>query len=670
MCINACNIWLVYGKILTVAQKINLGQIFMIKNKRTIIRFGVYFLVFGIFIAATFFSLQVFSAFAGPTDFFRGWIWNDHIGWISMNCVDPGTCPSYDYGVDMDLATGDITGYGWSENGGWVCFGSTCAGVTPEGGGGYAGYSSSTGEMGGWAKMVWGNMPNDGWISLNCANMGLCGLSNYKVTIDTTDNTDVEGWAWNANDLGGAKAGIGWFDFSQVLGTKEFMCDDLVDNDGDGDIDCSDPDCPCLTEKDEVPCTDLIDNDGDGLIDCADNLPDLANSCWHHDPYCPTNEALAWYWDAILGWYQPGGAITCHDGIDNDWDSLVNGAYDANPLTGRDCFDADCAPFCLAEPEICDDGFDNDWDGDVDCADDECAPGCPGLCEFDDSACVGIGEVCYVDPISGAEYYCIAKPWLETQLGNVYSQLGISGPAAPEGEFNATYCVLSTGGIANFTSERDCYLTPGDMFGFPSKLNKYTNILGNVDINGIINGLYGEVVLVDDASDIPTNLNGKIYYSPDNDLDFELGTLTFQNGVGNQSGAGLIIVRGDITFDSDTAYDPGTISKIKNLASVGWIAFYDPISDHGGHIYIGRDVDNLVGAFYGEHEVITMDTDEPLIVHGLMISRSFDFGRTYSSGVQGAERIIFDGRALTNPPPGMEDLTKSLPAISDIVPGL
>lgn len=624
-------------------------------------------MILGAFFIATFFN----SAQAGPADFFRGWAWNDHIGWISMNCVDPGTCAEVNYGVDMDTVTGDINGYGWSETAGWVCFGSSCPGVTPEGGPGYAGYSSSTGEMGGWARMEWESMPNRGWISLNCENVGVCGLSNYQVTIDAFDNTDVGGWAWNANDLVGDVVGLGWFDFSQVIGTKEFMCEDTFDNDGDGLSDCTDLDCPCDTEKEELACTDTIDNDGDARVDCADNLPDLENSCWHHDPYCPTNEALAWYWDAILGWYQPGGEITCHDGSDNDWDGLANGVYDTNPLTGRDCFDADCAPFCLLEPELCSDDFDNDWDGLIDCLDDECVGTCTGVCDPDHCSgapCDDVGVACpetYGDPPQAC--MCVARPWLETALGNVYSELGISGPAAPEGEFNATYCVLSTGGIANFTSEEDCYLSAGDLFNFPSQLNKYTNILGNIDIKGITNGLYGDVVIIDDASDIPAFLNGKIYYSPNNDINFDMATLVFQNGVGNNSGAGLIIVRGDITFNSDTEYSPATISKIRNLASVGWISFKNPASGHGGHIYIDGNTNELAGAFYAEEQIQTRADDDQLIVNGLMISKDFDFGRTYSSPSQGAERIIFDGRALANPPPGMEDLTRSLPAISDIV---
>lgn len=43
-------------------------------------------------------------------------------------------------------------------------------------------------------------------------------------------------------------------------------CDDGVDNDGDGLVDCVDPDC-CGPE---TRCSDGVDDDGDGLVDCAD----------------------------------------------------------------------------------------------------------------------------------------------------------------------------------------------------------------------------------------------------------------------------------------------------------------------------------------------------------------------------------------------------------------
>ncbi|MDD4995426.1 MAG: hypothetical protein PHW53_03130 [Patescibacteria group bacterium] len=633
----------------------------MTEKRRTIIEFGFVFLVFAFLI---FIGPQ--ASRAAADDFFRGWIWNDHIGWISMNCADTGTCAAVDYGVDMDLSNGNITGYAWSENAGWICFGSTCAGVTPQGGGSYAGYASSTGEIGGWAKMEWLNMPSEGWISLNCANPAVCGASNYKTTISTFDNTDVGGWAWNGNGAGANQTGLGWFDFSRVIGTKEFMCQDLLDNDADGLIDCADPDCPCALEMNEPLCTDGIDNDGDVLVDCLDNQPNLANSCWHHDPYCPTNEALAWLWDGS-SWVQPGGSVTCHDGSDNDYDGVVNGAYDQSPLTGRDCFDADCAPFCTEEPENCADGFDNNWNGLTDCDDPICAGTCSGFCEFNDSPCDEIGAVCYEDPETHQKYYCKARPWLETKYGQVYGQLGVEGPAAPEGMSNATFCVIAaTGGIANFTSEQSCYISPEDVFGFPSQLNKYTNILGNLDIAGIISGLYGDVVPMT-SNIIPPVLNGKIYYWADGDLNIQ-SAIQIADAIGNGSGAGLIIVRGDIRFDYDVIYGTSNISKLKQLASIGWIALRDPVSGLGGNIYIGNDVNNLVGAFYAEEMVQTDAGNVPLLVNGLMISKKFDFNRVFSSGAQGAERIIFDGRALTNPPPGMEDLTRSLPSIQEVVP--
>lgn len=51
------------------------------------------------------------------------------------------------------------------------------------------------------------------------------------------------------------------------------LCEDGVDNDGDGHIDCNDADClglsPCA-ENTAASCNDGIDNDGDGFTDCND----------------------------------------------------------------------------------------------------------------------------------------------------------------------------------------------------------------------------------------------------------------------------------------------------------------------------------------------------------------------------------------------------------------
>ena len=57
-------------------------------------------------------------------------------------------------------------------------------------------------------------------------------------------------------------------------GTDPEICDDGVDNDGDGQVDCEDGDCTnaqnCQPPTEDEICDDGIDNDGDGKVDCAD----------------------------------------------------------------------------------------------------------------------------------------------------------------------------------------------------------------------------------------------------------------------------------------------------------------------------------------------------------------------------------------------------------------
>ena len=93
------------------------------------------------------------------------------------------------------------------------------------------------------------------------------------------------------------------------------VCDDGIDNDGDGATDCADSDCssdPACTTPDPEVCDDGTDNDGDGDTDCADS--DCSS-----DPACATPDPEV-----------------CGDGIDNDDDGAT------------DCDDIDCSsdPSC------------------------------------------------------------------------------------------------------------------------------------------------------------------------------------------------------------------------------------------------------------------------------------------------------------------------------------
>jgi hypothetical protein len=135
-------------------------------------------------------------------------------------------------------------------------------------------------------------------------------------------------------------------------------CANKEDDDGDGLIDCGDPDCgvfgmcadtatpkPVSGENTAELCRDKADNDANGLIDCAD-----ANGCGSFQfcqPPVENNPAL------------------CLDQADNDLDGFI------------DCKDSDCKGFTVCSPTentlpLCKDGKDNDGDLLVDCRDPDC----------------------------------------------------------------------------------------------------------------------------------------------------------------------------------------------------------------------------------------------------------------------------------------------------------
>ncbi len=168
----------------------------------------------------------------------------------------------------------------------------------------------------------------------------------------------------------------------------ETNCFDGKDNDFDGAIDCADSDCAssslCGAENSDAFCADGLDNDADNLYDCAD--PDCMSSI--DVDYCGTEDTDGRCRDrldndadgkvdcddedcAASAPCNPttpeDGAITCSDGQDNDGDALI------------DCVDPDCraaaAGGCAAKEEgaLCDDLIDNDGDRKTDCADPDCA---------------------------------------------------------------------------------------------------------------------------------------------------------------------------------------------------------------------------------------------------------------------------------------------------------
>ena len=128
--------------------------------------------------------------------------------------------------------------------------------------------------------------------------------------------TDADADAYYAESNCGTGVDCNDADASVNEGAIE-VCDDGIDNDCDGKIDCSDNECDsqCNPTSPEV-CNDGIDNDGDRKTDCADR------DC-RKDPACTD------------GGGDTGGSEgkgkTCTDGQDNDGDGVI------------DCDDSDCA---------------------------------------------------------------------------------------------------------------------------------------------------------------------------------------------------------------------------------------------------------------------------------------------------------------------------------------
>ena len=599
-----------------------------------------------------------FPAAAGTDDDLRGWVWNDDVGWISMNCVSAGTCGVINYGVDL-TADNRLVGYGWSQNVGWMCFGETCGGITPEGLPAYANVDPVTHDAHGWANIL--TLGAGGWVALNCSDSNP-GCLDYAVNINR-DIGVVSGWAWNGNADG---SGLGWFDFSWAsVVTVETNCADGLDGDADGLFDCADPDCLgqpgpgggiCGEEAGLINCTDTIDNDGDGLIDCAD-----PTTCWH----VPASGCLN----------AETPLVNCFDGVDNDFDDGF-GNYDNAPLTGVDCLDTDCIgdPNCPVTETICNDEINNDMEGGTDCFDDDCDIQCTGKCETLETQSCLEDDQCPPD-INGIQN-CIETifPWIKTFFQDIYStgEIRAQNPP-PQGQVNATYCLLSAaGGVINFRSDpaggcQEVPPLPAEQVALPRASSGYANILGRLDLAGIRAGTYGPVKIINNLNEVPDILAGKIYLYEGGGEVSTAGPVIWKNGALGISGTGTIVIVGNLRLANDTSYVAAPVSAFSNLASVGWLVLNDE-SGNNGNISIDPSVNTAAGIFYAEGVVSTGAGANPLRVSGAMVARSFLLERTTIDPVNASEEVRYDGRAGINPPPGLSDITKGLPEIRSTAP--
>jgi hypothetical protein len=159
---------------------------------------------------------------AGTGENVTGFAWSSNVGWVSFNSkdcdtngngyIDTGACggtdnsstPSYNYGVNVELSSGNFSGHAWSPSVGWIDFAPTSG--FPSAPLMAAHYDTATGNVTGWAKIL--SLGDDGWIKMrkDMADGG----ADYGVSLDINTG-DFSGWAWNANNNG---SGVGWISFN------------------------------------------------------------------------------------------------------------------------------------------------------------------------------------------------------------------------------------------------------------------------------------------------------------------------------------------------------------------------------------------------------------------------------------------------------------------------
>lgn len=275
----------------------------------------------------------------------------------------------------------------------------------------------------------------------------------------------------------------------------------------------------------------------------------------------------------------------------------------------------------------------------------------------------------------------IAVPWLETKYGSIYGRGNVGSGntyVPPQGRYNASYCILAGGSIVNFSSESGCLESAYSDLGFPSSTNKYRTILGVIDFAEIIAG--AQVINSQDVdANLPNTADGGAYYfSVEGQDSFTIDApLTFFNARNlNSSGAGTVVINGDLHINSNMFYESNPVSgKIENLASLAWIVKGDVIVDPGVGNIVGNFIvlgkDGIVcpqagcGKFRSGND---LGNARQLAVKGLIMAKQIDFERYFKANGEPAEQIIYDGRVMVNTPPGLEDVAKGLPVWREALP--
>lgn len=300
---------------------------------------------------------------------------------------------------------------------------------------------------------------------------------------------------------------------------------------------------------------------------------------------------------------------------------------------------------------------------------------------------VGLGWIDFSSSGLGSNLINDGAGYVSTESGDVFvgGDISNSSRTISPTQYQSTYLILADGTITNFNSSSGS-VYEDNAYGsieVPDGDNLYTSTIGEIDLDKITtivtgseniygdtvstttsvptgaNILDGEVLIIDDGSGNPVGQSHTLSE-----------TLTLSNGTAptpgiNFDGSGTIIVNGDLIIDGNVFYGNTALSDIRNLASVAWVI--------RGDLTIKGDVGHIAGNFFvigngtaGSTGTITTEPAErvQLVVYGLMMAHTYNFQRIYEGTAtkdEAAELIIYDGRIITNTPPGLQDMVSVLP---------
>ncbi|HNS34337.1 MAG TPA: hypothetical protein PKG83_03940 [bacterium] len=545
-----------------------------------------------------------------------GWLWTETFGWISLNsdnCVGNSLC--FGSGVDYKAiinSSDQISGYGWSEHVGWICFGVNCSGTTPDSGASFA-QMDSNGRISGWAKVL--SLDDDGWIDLGRGS-SISGASwSGEQCYDCQPACKV--WEMAGDPPSSTGTCLEYSDtefdscstcFTRTRFDNKNIPDEAVDSvtGGSGFICSSCNNCQKVFSISEPEIYRLVCNSLSGGSCSSCELYGVNRN--NYD-----GRLLGWAWNGDADRVKGAGWVNFHplfgqSFIVYPWlETKYGSIYSTRAVRQKAGSENYNATYCIYAESI-----------NLNIKSDNCqSPVVPGL---------NVGF-----PAGATNVYRNALGKVDVQ-GLITEDSSIG---ADKNKYGHEIQIITEPSWLNeeVILAGKVYYRDGDL--------TVSNLTFN---NALQEGEKGNGVVVVNGDLL---INGNINY----------GTGSIMSP--KQLASVAWLVKGDVIVDPLVSKIAGAMIILGQEA--GASCLYEGGATCDSPVDYPEYVQNHYGIFFSGA------SNNPLTVIGLVVARAFDFDRTYADLQIGSEQIIYDGRLSANPPPGMEGFVEGLPVIRDLL---